>query len=34
MVNDEELAVIDRLIDLGSQDAGQLNYFVVLSLYK
>ncbi|XP_018574511.1 protein FAM91A1 [Anoplophora glabripennis] len=34
MVNEEELAVIDKLIDLGSQNAGQLNYYVVLSLYK
>jgi hypothetical protein len=34
LVNDEELTVIDRLIDLGSQAAGELNYYVVLSLYK
>lgn len=34
MVNEEELAVIDKLIDLGSQNAGDLNYDVVLSLYK
>ncbi|EEZ97172.2 Protein FAM91A1-like Protein [Tribolium castaneum] len=34
LVNEEELAVIDRLIDLGSQTAGELNYHVVLSLYK
>ncbi|KAL3277185.1 hypothetical protein HHI36_012536 [Cryptolaemus montrouzieri] len=34
MVNEEELAVIDRLIDLGSQSAGELNYQIVLSLYK
>lgn len=34
MVNEEELAVIDKLIDLGSQNAGELNYNVVLSLYK
>ncbi|XP_076259821.1 protein FAM91A1 [Rhynchophorus ferrugineus] len=34
MVNDEELTVIDTLIDLGSQNAGDLNYNIVLSLYK
>ncbi|KAJ8937385.1 hypothetical protein NQ318_015465 [Aromia moschata] len=34
MVNEEELAVIDKLIDLGSHNAGDLNYFIVLSLYK
>lgn len=34
MVNEEELAVIDSLIDLGSQNAGELNYYTVLSLYK
>ncbi|XP_065169343.1 protein FAM91A1 [Atheta coriaria] len=34
MINQEELAVIDSLIDYGSQTAGELNYFVVLSLYK
>lgn len=34
LVNEEELAVIDKLIDLGSQNAGELNYKVVLSLYK
>ncbi|CAG9857143.1 unnamed protein product [Phyllotreta striolata] len=34
MVNNEELSVIDKLIDLGSQNAGDLPYGVVLSLYK
>ncbi|KRT78908.1 hypothetical protein AMK59_6359, partial [Oryctes borbonicus] len=34
MVNDEELKVIDYLIDFGSQTAGELNYYIVLSLYK
>ena len=34
MVNEEELKVIDKLIDFGSQTAGDLNYHVVLSLYK
>lgn len=34
MVNDEELKVIDSLIDYGSQTAGELNYYIVLSLYK
>ncbi|KAG5880597.1 hypothetical protein JTB14_002402 [Gonioctena quinquepunctata] len=34
MVNDEELAIIDNLIDLGSQNAGSLPYHIVLSLYK
>ncbi|XP_022920687.1 protein FAM91A1 [Onthophagus taurus] len=34
MVNEEELKVIDHLIDFGSQTAGDLNYHVVLSLYK
>ncbi|XP_045467641.1 protein FAM91A1 [Harmonia axyridis] len=34
MVNDEELAVIDRLIDLGSQSAGELDFSIVTSLYK
>ncbi|XP_028149865.1 protein FAM91A1 [Diabrotica virgifera virgifera] len=34
MVNDEELHIIDKLIDLGSQNAGDLPYYIVLSLYK
>ncbi|XP_030755665.1 protein FAM91A1 [Sitophilus oryzae] len=34
MVNEEERTVIDKLIDLGSQNAGDLNYNVVVSLYK
>ncbi|XP_066149424.1 protein FAM91A1 [Euwallacea fornicatus] len=34
LVNESELAIIDKLIDLGSQNAGDLNYEVVLSLYK
>ncbi|XP_048524001.1 protein FAM91A1 isoform X2 [Dendroctonus ponderosae] len=34
MVNQEEQSVIDKLIDLGSQNAGDLNYDVVLNLYK
>ncbi|KAJ8985709.1 hypothetical protein NQ317_014358 [Molorchus minor] len=33
-VTEEELAVIDKLIDLGSQNAGDLNYHVVINLYK
>lgn len=34
MVNEEELKIIDYLIDFGSQSAGELNYYVVMSLYK
>ncbi|CAG9815575.1 unnamed protein product [Phaedon cochleariae] len=34
MVNEEELAVIDKLIDFGSRNAGDLPHHVVLSLYK
>ncbi|CAH1963919.1 unnamed protein product [Acanthoscelides obtectus] len=34
MVNEEELALLDKLIDYGSQNAGDLDYHVVLSLYK
>ncbi|KAL1516826.1 hypothetical protein ABEB36_000676 [Hypothenemus hampei] len=34
VVTKEELQVIDKLIDLGSQNAGDLDYYVVLSLYK
>ncbi|CAH0552943.1 unnamed protein product [Brassicogethes aeneus] len=34
MLNEEEIAVIDKLIDLGSVNAGELNYDIVLSLYK
>lgn len=34
VVSEEELGVIDKLIDLGSQNAGDLNYNVVVSLYK
>ncbi|CAG9766655.1 unnamed protein product [Ceutorhynchus assimilis] len=34
MVNEEELAVIDKLIDLGSKNAGDLPFNIVLSLYK
>ncbi|XP_060526700.1 protein FAM91A1 [Cylas formicarius] len=34
MVNEDELAVIDKLIDLGSLNAGDLDYLIVLSLYK
>ncbi|XP_050303442.1 protein FAM91A1 [Anthonomus grandis grandis] len=34
MVNEEELEVIDKLIDYGSQNAGDLDYDIVLSLYK
>lgn len=34
MVNEEELFVIDKLIDQGSQTAGELDYNIVTSLYK
>ncbi|XP_044756483.1 protein FAM91A1 isoform X2 [Coccinella septempunctata] len=34
MVNEEELVVIDKLIDQGSQTAGELDYNIVTSLYK
>lgn len=34
MVNDVELLIIDKLIDLGSQNAGEFDRDVVLSLYK
>ncbi|CAH1109255.1 unnamed protein product [Psylliodes chrysocephalus] len=34
MVNEEELSIIDKLIDLGSQNAGNLPYSIVISLYK
>ncbi|KAI4458817.1 protein fam91a1 [Holotrichia oblita] len=34
MVNEEELKIIDYLIDFGSQTAGDLNYYIVLGLYK
>lgn len=34
IVSEEELAIIDKLIDFGSQDAGNLNYNDVLNLYK
>lgn len=34
MVTEPELEIIDKLIDYGSQTAGELNYEHVLSLYK
>ncbi|XP_056643964.1 protein FAM91A1 isoform X2 [Diorhabda sublineata] len=34
MVNEEELHTIDKLIDLGSQNAGDLPFSIVMSLYK
>lgn len=34
MISAEQLELIDKLIDQGSQTAGDLDYFVVLSLYK
>lgn len=34
MISPEQLELIDKLIDQGSQTAGDLDYFVVLSLYK
>lgn len=30
----EELAIIDKLIDFGSQDVGDFSYDAVLNLYK
>lgn len=34
LLNENEVAVIDKLIDFGSLAAGELDYYVILSLYK
>lgn len=34
LVSEAEVAIIDKIIDMGSQRAGDLDYYLVHSLYK